>query len=353
MELDIIHIDMDAFYAAIEQRDNPGLKGKPVIIGGKSKRGVVSTASYEAREYGVHSAMPIYKARQLCPDGIYLAPDHQKYKKVSTKIKDIFRQYTDLVEPLSLDEAYLDVSQSQENSIKIARKIKRSIREELDLIASVGVSYNKYLAKLASDLNKPDGFRIISPSQVEDILFNLDVSELWGVGSKTEAKLKELGFYKIEDIAKSDVRFLMRKLGKKGYQIFKLARGEDNRKVTPPSTPKSIGKEMTFKTDTKDKSILSNYLTELCQQVNARREDKEVKGRTITLKLKYTDFTELSRSKTVAEKFIQDEETLFNVADELLSEISLQDQVRLIGVTLSNLVAEDFKQLQLFDKADI
>ncbi|GAB6138535.1 DNA polymerase IV [Halanaerobaculum tunisiense] len=348
MELDIIHVDMDAFYASIEQRDNVNLKNKPVIIGGKSKRGVVSTASYEAREYGIHSAMPIYKARQLCPDGVYLAPDHDKYKKVSVKIKDIFKEYTALVEPLSLDEAYLDVNHSRENSIKIARRIKRSIKEKLNLIASVGISYNKYLAKLASDLNKPDGFRIISPSQVEDILFGLDVSELWGVGPKTEVKLKELGFYKIEDIAQAEAKFLIRKLGKKGYQIYKLAQGEDNRKVTPPSAPKSIGKETTFQEDTKDKSILRDYLIELSQQVNTRRENKKVKGRTVTLKLKYTDFTEISRSKTVTRNFIKDQTTIFNLANELLSEINLKDQVRLIGVTLSNLVTEDFKQLQLF-----
>ncbi|AGB41303.1 nucleotidyltransferase/DNA polymerase involved in DNA repair [Halobacteroides halobius DSM 5150] len=353
MELDIIHIDMDAFYAAIEQRDNANLKNKPVIIGGKSKRGVVSTASYEAREYGIHSAMPIYKARQLCPHGVYLAPDHQKYKRVSAKIKNIFKKHTDLVEPLSLDEAYLDVGENKENSIKIARRIKRSVKNKLDLIASVGVSYNKYLAKLASDLNKPDGFKIISPTQVEEILYSLDVSQLWGVGPKTETKLQELGFYKIRDIATTNLQFLVSKLGKKGYQIYKLAQGEDNRKVTPPQTPKSIGKETTFKVDIKDKSKLSQYLTKLCNQVIMRAKDKEVKGKTVTLKLKYADFNEISRSKTVEEFFIKDEETLFKLATDLLAEIKLKDQVRLIGVTLSNLVTEDFKQLKLFNKLDI
>ncbi|OCL25544.1 DNA polymerase IV [Orenia metallireducens] len=346
MELNIIHVDMDAFYASIEQRDNPKLKGKPVIIGGKSKRGVVSTASYEARRYGVHSAMPIIKARQLCPHGTYLQGDHLKYKEVSNQIREIFYRYTDLVEPLALDEAFLDVKGNYKNSIRIAKEIKREIKEELNLTASIGVSYNKYLAKLASDFDKPSGFKIISPFDAQDIIFPLDVNNLWGVGPKTEKRLKELGFYKISDIAKGDRSLLIREFGKKGYQLYKLAQGEDNRKVTPPGLPKSLGKETTFKYDTKDKGVLRGYLKSLSEEVANRVRNKEVKGKTITLKVKYENFEELSRSRTI-EGYISTQEDIYRLAEILLEEIDLDKKLRLIGVTLSNIIEDRVEQLKL------
>jgi DNA polymerase-4 len=347
MELNIIHVDMDAFYAAVEQRDNPKLKGKPVIIGGKSKRGVVSTASYEAREYGVHSAMPVVKARQLCPDGVYLKPNHDKYKQVSKKIRAIFKQYTDLVEPLSLDEAYLDVSEAGENSIQAARQIKRKIQQNLDLTASVGISYNKYLAKLASDLDKPDGFEIISPFEAKELIFPLDVSELWGVGPKTEEELKELGLETIKDVAQADKKFLIRKLGKRGYQLHKLARGEDPREVTPPGEPKSIGTETTFSSDIGDKDKLKEYLVEVSEKVANRVENNQLQGQTVTLKLKYADFEVISRSKTV-DDLLQHREEIYQLAEKLLEEVKLEKEVRLIGVTLSNFANSRFEQLKLF-----
>ncbi|WP_018248063.1 DNA polymerase IV [Orenia marismortui] len=346
MELNIIHVDMDAFYASIEQRDNFKLKGRAVIIGGKSKRGVVSTASYEARKYGVHSAMPIIKARQLCPHGVYLRPNHQKYKEVSQQIREIFYQYTDLVEPLALDEAYLDVSANDKNSIKIAKEIKRKIKSKLKLTASVGVSYNKFLAKLASDFNKPNGFKIISPFKAKDIIFPLDVSYLWGVGPKTEDKLKEMGFYKIKDIAKGDRNFLIRLLGKKGYQVYNLAHAVDNRKVSPPSLPKSIGKEITFKRDTKDKIVLRGYLRDLSKKVSDRAIKNNVKGKTVVLKLKYEDFEELSRSKSI-NHYIYEEEDIYDLGYQLLNKLDLSKKLRLIGITLSNLVKNNVEQLKL------
>ena len=347
MELNIIHIDMDAFYAAVEQRDHPEYKGKPVIIGGQSKRGVVSTASYEAREYGIHSAQAMAKAKKLCPNGIYLRPRHSHYKEVSAQIRSIFAQYTDLIEPLSLDEAYLDVSTTTETSIKIAKRIQRQILEELNLVASVGVSYNKFLAKLASDLNKPNGFKIVSPFQAQELIWPMDVSELWGVGPKTEEELKELGLYKIADVAKADKFFLVRNLGKRGYQLHKLAKGQDPREVTVPGDPKSIGNETTFKQDLKDNSRLQEYLLQLSQKVANRVQNNDVKGKTVTLKVKYEDFEVLSRSNTINE-YIDQSQDIYATADKLLEKIKLTKKVRLIGVTLSNLVDNKFEQLKLF-----
>jgi DNA polymerase-4 len=347
MELNIIHVDMDAYYASVEQRDHPQYQGQPVIIGGQSKRGVVSTASYEAREYGIHSAQAMVEAKQLCPEGIYLHPRHDRYKEVSQKIRAIFKRYTDLVEPLSLDEAYLDVSTTTENSIKIAKRIKRQIKEELDLVASVGVSYNKFLAKLASDLNKPNGFKIISPFQAQELIFPMDVSQLWGVGPKTEEKLNQLGLYKIADVAEVDRWSLIRKLGKRGYQLHKLAQGEDPRDVSVPGDPKSIGNETTFKQDLADTSLIQDHLLKLSQKVAKRVQNNNVKGKTVTLKVKYEDFEVLSRSKTIT-KYIARGQLIYSVADKLLEEIEHPKKLRLIGVTLSNLVYNRFEQLKLF-----
>ena len=347
MELNIIHVDMDAFYAAVEQRDNPQYQGQPVIVGGQSKRGVVSTASYEAREYGIHSAQAMAKAKQLCPDGIYVRPRHDHYKQVSKQIRAIFARYTDLIEPLSLDEAYLDVSTTTENSIKIAKRIKRQIRQELNLVASVGVSYNKFLAKLASDLNKPDGFKIVSPFQAQELIFPMDVGELWGVGPKTAAELNELGLEKIADVAEADRLFLIRKLGKKGYRLHKLAQGQDPREVSVPGAPKSIGNETTFKQDIEKKSLLQEHLLRLSQKVAQRVQNKEMKGKTVTLKLKYEDFEVLSRSKTT-NKYVDQPPEIYQRADKLLEQLDLDKKVRLIGVTVSNLVDKKFEQLKLF-----
>ncbi|MBM7624125.1 DNA polymerase IV [Sporohalobacter salinus] len=348
MELNILHIDMDAFYAAIEIRDNSKLKDKPVIVGGTSKRGVVSTASYEARKYGIHSAMPVFKAKQLCPNGIYLKPDHQKYKKISSQIRNIFTDFTDLIEPLALDEAFLDVSNNEMNSIQIGRKIKRRIRKEIKLTASIGVSYNKFLAKFASDFNKPDGFKIISPQDVNKLLKDLNVEKLWGVGPKTADKLKQYNLTKIHDIVETDPSFLINKFGKKGYRIYQLAQGKDKREVTPPKMPKSIGKETTFQQDIADKEVLTNYLEGLSEQVAQRVQQRELYGRTVTLKLKDEDFTIYSRSKTVS-NYINTKKEIYFIVSKLLANEILKKKIRLIGVTLSNLKRNIYQQLKLFD----
>ncbi|SJZ60100.1 DNA polymerase IV [Selenihalanaerobacter shriftii] len=347
MELNIIHVDMDAFYAAIEIRDNPQLKGKPVIIGGTSKRGVVSTASYVAREYGVHSAMPMVKAKKLCPKGVCLQPNHQNYKKVSSQLHDIFIKHTDLIEPLALDEAFLDVSDNFQNSVQIGRKIKRQIQSKLELTASIGISYNKFLAKFASDFNKPDGFKIISPQNAKRILATLDVNQLWGVGPKTAAKLKKYNFHKVSDIITANPRFLIDQFGKQGYRIYQLAQGKDNRKVTPPGTPKSIGKETTFSKDISNNEVLIDYLKKLSKKVVNRVKKKEVYGRTVVLKIKYEDFEVISRSKTI-NSYTDSYYDIYQIANGLLQNEKLEKKVRLIGVTLTNLKNNFYQQLSLF-----
>lgn len=346
MELEIIHLDMDAFYAAIEQRDNPKLRGKPVIIGGTSNRGVVSTASYEARKYGIHSAMPAMKARKLCPHGVYLKPNHQKYKAVSKKLRQIFLDYTDLVEPLALDESYLDVSDNQLNSIQIARQIKRRIQQELNLTASVGVSFNKFLAKLASDYKKPDGFMIISPANVEEIIHPLEVNHLWGVGPKTEQKLNEMGFETIRDIAEAEAFQLVDNLGARGYQLYRLANGEDNREVTPPQTPKSIGKERTFEQDTKNRKIIKAKLEKLANKVANNLAEKDLVCQTVTIKLKYEDFKQISRSQTFNYNLAG--EAIYQAGLEIFENIELEQKLRLIGISVSNLKDSYYRQLRLF-----
>lgn len=348
MELNILHIDMDAFYAAIEIRDNPKLKDKPVIIGGTGKRGVVSTASYEARKYGIHSAMPIFKAKKLCSHGVYLKPDHQKYKQVSQQIRSIFADYTDLIEPLALDEAFLDVSNNERNSIQIGREIKRRINRQVRLTASIGISYNKFLAKLASDFNKPNGFKIISPQKAEKLLKDLDVKDLWGVGPKTANKLKQYNLTKIRDIVKADLSFLIDKFGKKGYRIYQLAQGKDKRKVTPPKIPKSIGKERTFQKDIADKEVLTDHLQDLSSQVAQRVQQKDLYGRTVTLKLKDEDFTVFSRSKTVSD-YLETKKKIYRISSKLLADEVLKKKIRLIGVSLSNLKRNVYQQLKLFN----
>jgi DNA polymerase-4 len=251
----IIHIDMDAFFASVEKLDNPDLEGKPVIVGGLGKRGVVATASYEARKFGVKSAIPISKARKLCPDGIYLSTRFERYQEISMKIREIFLSYTPKVEPISLDEAFLDVTKNVESfdlAIEKARKIKREIEEKVGLTCSVGVAPNKFLAKLASDLQKPSGFVVIRESKVEDVLKNLPVSKIWGVGKATEKKLNDMGIQTIGDLKEISRNRLKRVFGKQGENLYKLARGIDENPVEPYHPVKSISQEITFDEDLKD-----------------------------------------------------------------------------------------------------
>lgn len=347
----IIHVDMDVFFAAVEQRDNPELRGCPVIIGGTGLRGVVATASYEARKFGVHSAMSAVEARRRCPQGIFLPPNHKKYSRVSQEILHIFADFSPLVEPLSLDEAFLDVTGMEglfASPVAIAIKIKERIKADLDLTASAGVAPNKFLAKLASDMNKPDGLMVIRPQDVNMILADMPVNRLWGVGKTTAQILLKLGFTTIGQVAQSDPELLAKHCGQLGYTLHQLANGQDDRLVEAEWQPKSIGKEITF---AQDLTALEDLKTELWAQVEKvgwRLRRQKLSGRTITVKIRFTSFRTITRSRTLTVAANLDE-TIYHVAEEIVSKIVLNEGVRLLGVTVSGLVAEG-GQISLFDQ---
>ena len=349
----IIHVDMDAFFAAVEQRDNPELRGCPVIIGGTGPRGVVATASYEARKFGVHSAMSSLEARRRCPQGIFLPSDHEKYSRVSQEILHIFADFSPQVEPLSLDEAFLDVTGMEglfASPVDIAVKIKARIKAELDLTASAGVAPNKFLAKLASDMNKPDGLMVIHPEEITTILADMPVNRLWGVGKTTAQILIQLGLKTIGQVAQAEPELLAKHCGQLGHTLHQLANGQDSRLVDSEWQPKSIGKEVTF---TKDLTSLEDLKTELWSQVEKvgwRLRRQKLSGRTITIKIRFASFRTITRSRTLAVAASLDE-TLYHVAEEIVSKVALNEGVRLLGVTVSGLVAAGV-QMSLFDQGD-
>lgn len=295
--LNIIHVDMDAFYAAVEQRDNPQYRGKPVIVGGSPDgRGVVSTASYEARKFGIHSAMPARKAKSLCPIAIFVRTDMQKYKEVSQQVHAIFRKYTDVIEPISIDEAFLDIGGG--SAVEVGRSIKSDIERELSLTASVGISYNKFLAKLASDMEKPNGFTVITPEYAEQLLPTLPIRKLWGVGKKTEDEFNQLGIFTVLDLIEYDRQFLIDRWGRRGYEFLRFAHGIDNSQVEVSQEAKSMGEEKTLRENTKSIEELSNYLHGFSKSIATRLSREELKCKTITVKVKYDDFKLITRSKT-------------------------------------------------------
>lgn len=349
----IIHCDMDAFYASVEQLKKPELRGKPVIVGGNPhSRGVVSTCSYEARKFGVHSAMPLAEAYRRCPQAVFLPPDFTAYKAVSAKMHKIFYEYTPLVEPLSLDEAFLDVTGSEEllgTAPVIGRKIKERIRKELGLAVSVGVAHNKFLAKLASDLSKPDGFFVIPEQKVQELLDPLNIRQIWGIGEKTAQRLSEMKIKTIRDLRGLEEGHLVKLFGRYGYQLYQLARGVDERKVESGRTVKSVGRETTFAVDIKNREILEKILLELSCDVGRTLRKEGLKGYTVTLKVKYADFKTVTRSKTL-ERPIDFEEGIFAEARCLLQNLTV-NPVRLIGVTMHNLTAQEKVQLSLFEES--
>jgi DNA polymerase-4 len=342
----IIHVDMDAFYASIEQRDNPSLRGKPVIIGGASDRGVVCTASYEARRYGIHSAMPGKLAKRLCPDGIYLPVNMKKYKETSKEIHNIFRRYSSIIESISIDEAFLDVT--DKDYIMIAKNIKRDIKNELELTASVGISMNKLLAKLASDIEKPDGFTVIKKGEVIQLLKPLPVTKLWGVGPKMERELNKLGIYYIEDIQNYDVNVLISLFGKRGKELYDFSFGLDYRPIEDHILNQSIGEEETFHEDIRDVNILIDKLKLYSINLSNKLIKKGYLVKTITVKIKYDDFSIETRSMTLNIP-TNDHITIFSTSKHiLLSKFKMEKKVRLIGLTLSNLIyPEDPIQLSM------
>lgn len=350
----IIHIDMDAFYASVEQRDNPELLGKPVIIGGPGRRGVVSAASYEARRFGVHSAMPIAEAKRRCPQGIFLPGNHRKYHQVSQAIRAIFYDFTPLVEPLSLDEAFLDVTGMDwlyDHPTTIARQIKARIANELSLTASAGVAPNKFLAKLASDLEKPNGLVIINPGEEAKILENLPISRLWGIGEKTAQLLREYNIQIIGQLARTDPAMLEKRLGKWAWDAHRLARGEDDRPVIPESAPKSLGNEITFELDLTCREEIKTYLLALSEQVGHRLRYSGYCGRTISIKLRFIPFDTITRSQTL-DNPTNLSEILYETACQILERTELRNPVRLVGLTVSQLQAGEDSQLSLFSAQD-
>lgn len=350
----IIHVDMDAFFAAIEQRDNPALQGKPVIVGGsKESRGVVSTASYEARKFGVHSAMSMAEAVRRCPDGIYLPVDMKKYRAVSRQIMEIFQRFTPEVEAISVDEAFLDVTGSQKlfgEAEQIGWQIKRIIRQELDLTASVGLSYNKFLAKLASDLDKPDGFYQILPEKLQQKVWPLSIRRMMGVGNKTAQLLERMGVTTIGKLAVMDAGLLEHLLGKQGLLMHQLANGVDGRTVEPVRESKSVGRETTFPRDISDGYVLETILFTLTDDVCHTLRSSGLKGKTVSIKIRYPDFRSISRAVTL-ERYTASFEPVFEAVRRLMNQ-HYQDgtAVRLIGVTVSNLKKEQqiVEQQELF-----
>lgn len=347
----IIHLDMDAFYASVEQHDDPALKGKPVIVGGTSSRGVVSAASYEAREFGVHSAMPIVTARRLCPHGVFLPTRMRRYQEISRKIMEIFHTYTPLVEPLSLDEAFLDVTASVTlfgSAEKIAQAIKDRVFQKTGLTVSAGVAVTKIVAKIASDLDKPDGLTVVPAGKERAFLERLAIEKLWGVGQSTRKTLALLRVKTIGDLCRLPPAILESKFGKLGTQMHLAAVGIDDREVIPERKTKSVGNEETFDSDLSEMNSLYRELTALAIKVGRRLRRHALKGKTITLKIKYHDFRQITRSTTL-DRATDDSRTINHSCRNLLEKTEAGEKaLRLLGISVSKLTGpESKKQLTL------
>jgi DNA polymerase-4 len=354
----IIHIDMDAFYASVEIRDNPALRGKPVVVGGStSGRGVIAAASYEARKFGVYSAMPASVAVRKCPNLVFVKSRMEHYAAISKQIREIFFRYTSLVEPLSLDEAFLDVTGSERlfgEAREVAREIKQAIREEVGLVASAGVAPNKFLAKLASDLEKPDGFTFVDPDHVQSFLDPLDVKRVWGVGPQTEKKLLALGVTKIRDLRELSKPTLKRSFGLNSDHFWRLSRGLDTRPVVPDRNAKSVSHETTFSEDLFDRESIAAWLLELTDQVGRRLRRHAIFGKTVNLKVRFSDFQTVTRSRTL-DVVTQSTHMLAKEANRLLEMLFEEPlargrSIRLIGMGVSQLSRTDKVQQSLFDQ---
>ena len=333
----IIHVDMDAFYASVAQLDNPELKGKAIAVGGGGKRGVVAAASYEARKYGVRSAMSGVLARQKCPHLIFVKTDFERYKEISTKIRQIFYEYTDLVEPLSLDEAYLDVTENKKGNPSaslIAQEIRDRIYSELALRASAGISINKFIAKVASDINKPNGQKTINPEEVLLFLEELSINKFYGVGKVTAAKMNNLGIFNGLDLKKKPLEELTKIFGKSGTYYYNIVRGIHHSTVKPNRIRKSIAAERTFSENISSEVFMLERLHKIAEELERRMIASETKGKTITLKIKYSDFTQQTRSKTV-QNFIQKKDEIMQIVKELLYQEKFKNSVRLLGISFS------------------
>lgn len=346
----IIHIDMDAFYASIEQRDNPLLRGRPVAVGGSRERGVVAAASYEARRFGVRSAMPSKIAQSRCPDIIFVKPRFEVYKEVSRQIRVIFYEYTDKVEPLALDEAYLDVTENKKGmttATSIAKEIKEKIKKVTRLTASAGVSYNKFLAKIASDMDKPDGLYVITPAKGPAFVETLAIEKFYGIGKKTAEKMHRMGIFKGKDLQKYEEASLVQLFGKVGHYYYQICRGIDDREVKPGRKRKSIGNERTFDVDIHGAENQMERLMQIAELLIADLKKIPVQARTLTLKLRYADFHTITRSKTLINQHF-DAALIQEVARELFLQLPEDERgIRLLGLSLSNFLENDQKDGQL------
>ncbi|MBT8259015.1 MAG: DNA polymerase IV [Bacteroidia bacterium] len=339
----IIHIDMDAFYASVEQLDNPNLKGKPLAVGGGEHRGVVSAASYEARRFGVRSAMTGAMAKRNCPELIFVKPRFKRYKEISNMIQAIFHDYTDLVEPLSLDEAYLDVTENKKgnpSATLMAQDIRARILEEVGLTASAGISINKFIAKIASDYNKPNGQKTVPPEEIIPFLEGLDIRKFYGVGKVTARHMYELGIFNGKDLKQKPLEFLDEHFGKSGLYYFNAVRGIHNSPVEPNRIRKSLAAERTFDSNLSSEVFMLDKLDRIADEVARRLNNSKVKGKTITLKIKYSDFTLQTRSKTLGE-YIDDKGTIMQIIRDLLFQEKPKDSVRLLGISISNLNTQE------------
>jgi len=335
----IIHIDMDAFYASVEQMDNPELRGKPVAVGGSENRGVVSAASYEARKFGVRSAISGVLAKKYCPEIIFVRPRFDRYKEISSKIHKIFNEYTDLVEPLSLDEAYLDVTKNKKGNPSaslLAQEIRARIFNEVGLTASAGISINKFVAKIASDYNKPNGQKTVNPDEVEAFLEELPIRKFYGVGKVTTEKMYQLGIFTGTDLKSKSLEFLEKHFGKSGVFYYHVVRGIHNSEVKSSRITKSVAAEHTFDVNLSSEIFMIEQLERIATSLEKRLERHKLSGKTITLKIKYSDFSQQTRSKTLP-YFISDKSLIMENIKELLYQEKMKDSVRLLGISLSNL----------------
>ena len=335
----IIHVDMDAFYASVEQLDKPELRGKPVAVGGSSKRGVVSAASYEARKFGVRSAMSSVIALKNCPELIFVSSNFKRYHEVSNQIRKIFFEFTDKVEPLSLDEAYLDVTHNKKgipSATLIAEEIRKKIKEKTGLNASAGISINKFIAKIASDINKPNGQKTVPPSEVIDFLEQLDIKKFYGVGKVTLKKMYRLGIFTGKDLKQKTEEFLNTHFGKNGLFYYHVVRGRHFSEVKSSRTRKSLAAERTFSENITSEIFMIKKLEDISKEVEKRLKKSKVAGKTITLKIKYSDFTLQTRSKTLP-YYISDKDVIVETVKDLLFQSGMKNSVRLLGISLSNL----------------
>lgn len=344
----IIHVDMDAFYASVEQLDDPNLEGKALAVGGSSKRGVVAAASYEARKYGVKSAMSGREASRRCPHLIFVRPRFDRYKEISQQIRKIFFEYTDLVEPLSLDEAYLDVTINKFNfpsATILAREIREKIKAKTGLNASAGISINKFIAKVASDINKPNGQKTIPPEDVIDFLEQLDIRKFYGVGKVTQDKMYRLGIFTGADLKLKSLDYLQEYFGKSGLHYYNVVRGIHLSEVKPTRIRKSLGAERTFSENISSEIYMLDKLDDIAEEVERRLKNSQVAGKTITLKLKYSDFSIQTRSKTL-KFFIASKALIMEETRALLYQEPVKDSIRLLGISLSNLNTEESKSVK-------